>query len=79
MFDNFVVVYKFISDVYFYVVSSVDENEIVLSQVLQALTESSQILLRYEGEALSCPPNNARPLLLPCGIIRTSLRACLAG
>merc|ERR1711869_166943 len=46
MFDNFIVVYKFISDVYFYVVASVDENEIIMAQVLQALTESTQALLR---------------------------------
>ena len=46
MFDNFVVVYKFVSDVYYYVVASVDENEIVMAQVLQALCESTNILLR---------------------------------
>mmetsp|Transcript_37343 Transcript_37343/g.80664 ORF Transcript_37343/g.80664 Transcript_37343/m.80664 type:complete len:184 (+) Transcript_37343:185-736(+) len=57
MFDNFVVVYKFISDVYFYVVSSVDENEIVLAQVLQALTESSQILLRSSVDKRSVLEN----------------------
>jgi len=46
MFDNHVVVYKFISDVYFYVVAGVDENEIATAQVLSALTESTSTLMR---------------------------------
>jgi coatomer subunit zeta len=41
-----VVVYKFIGDVFFYVVGSDDENEVVLYSVLQGLTESLTVLLR---------------------------------
>merc|ERR1711934_893212 len=50
MFDNFVVVYKFVSDVYYYVVAEVEENEIVMAQVLQALCESTNILLRNSAD-----------------------------
>ena len=50
MFDNHVIVYKFIADVFFYVVAGVEENEIAMAQVLSALTESTSILLRNNVE-----------------------------
>ncbi len=46
MFDNVVVVYKYIGDLMFYVTGSQDENELVLYTVLQAFYESVTILLR---------------------------------
>ena len=50
MLDNLVIIYKFIADVFFYVVAQADENEVVMSYVLHALTDSIQILLRDEVE-----------------------------
>jgi hypothetical protein len=44
--ENNIVVYKFTSDLLFYVTSSEHENEIVVSAVLQALFESISMLLR---------------------------------
>jgi hypothetical protein len=46
MFDNVVVVYKYIGDLMFYVTGSHDENELILHTVLQAFYESVSILLR---------------------------------
>lgn len=48
MFDNVVVVYKYIGDLMFYVTGSLDENELILYTVLQAFYESVTILLRCE-------------------------------
>lgn len=46
MFDDVIVVYKFIGDLMFFVTGSQDENELILSQVLQAFYESISLLLR---------------------------------
>ena len=46
MFDNFIVVYKYLGDLMFYVTGSQDENELILYSVLQAFYESISILLR---------------------------------
>ena len=46
MFDNFIVVYKYLGDLIFYVTGSQDENELILYSVLQAFYESISILLR---------------------------------
>ncbi len=46
MFDNFVVVYKYLGDLMFYVTGSQDENELILYGVLQAFYESVSILMR---------------------------------
>jgi hypothetical protein len=46
MFDSYVVVYKFLGDLMFYVTGSQDENELILYTVLQAFYESVSILLR---------------------------------
>ncbi len=46
MFDNIILVYKFIGDVYFYAVADVGENELILASVLQALCDSIGMLLR---------------------------------
>merc|ERR550532_1636215 len=46
MFDDVVVVYKFIGDLMFYVTGSIDENELILYSVLQAFYDSVSLLLR---------------------------------
>lgn len=50
MFDDVVVVYKFINDLMFYVTGSMDENEIVLANVLQGFYDSITLLLRNAVE-----------------------------
>jgi len=46
MFNGNLVVYKFISDVHFYVTAKEYENELILSSVLQGFFESISLLLR---------------------------------
>jgi hypothetical protein len=48
MVDNYVMVYKYLGDLMFYVTGSQDENELVLYAVLQAFYESISMLLRCE-------------------------------
>lgn len=47
MFDDVIVVYKFVGDLMFYVTGSTDENELILYTVLQGFYESISLLLRY--------------------------------
>lgn len=46
MFDDVVVVYKFIGDLMFFVTGSANENELILFSVLQAFYDSVGLLLR---------------------------------
>ncbi|KAL5705972.1 Coatomer subunit zeta-1 [Ranunculus cassubicifolius] len=46
MFDSSIVVYKFIQDLHFFVVGGDDENELILSTVLQGFYDAVAILLR---------------------------------
>lgn len=46
MFDNHIVCYKYLGDLWFYVTGSIDENELILYSTLQAFYESVSILLR---------------------------------
>lgn len=46
MFDGYVVVYKFISDLHFYVTGGDEENELILATVLQGFFDAVGILLR---------------------------------
>ena len=46
MFDDVIVVYKFVSDLMFFVTGSQDENELILATVLQGFYESVSLLLR---------------------------------
>lgn len=46
MIDEYIVVYKYLGDLMFYVTGSVDENELILDAVLNAFFESISILLR---------------------------------
>ena len=48
MFDDVIVVYKFVSDLMFFVTGSQDENELILATVLQGFFESISLLLRWE-------------------------------
>lgn len=47
MFENNVVVYKFIQDLQFYVTGGDDENELALATVLQGFSEAVILLLRF--------------------------------
>jgi hypothetical protein len=49
MFDSYIVVYKYLGDLMFYVTGSQDENELILYSVLQAFYESVSILMRWDG------------------------------
>ncbi|GMI72334.1 hypothetical protein like AT1G60970 [Hibiscus trionum] len=46
MFDNYIVVYKFVQDLHFFVTGGEDENEIILSTVLQGFFDAVGLLLR---------------------------------
>lgn len=46
MVDNYVMVYKYLGDLMFYVTGSQEENELILYAVLQAFYESVSMLLR---------------------------------
>ncbi|XP_048234630.1 coatomer subunit zeta-1-like [Ricinus communis] len=46
MFDNYIVVYKFIQDLHFFVSGGDDENELILASVLQGFFDSVSLLLR---------------------------------
>lgn len=46
MFENNVVVYKFVQDLHFYVTGGEDENELILASVLQGFCDAVDILLR---------------------------------
>jgi hypothetical protein len=46
LFDNVVVLYKFIGDLLFYVTASQDENELMMYSVLEGFHESVSLLLR---------------------------------
>lgn len=51
MFDNVITVFKFVSDLHFYVTGSQEENELILVTVLQALFDAISLLLRCVGIA----------------------------
>lgn len=46
MFDGYIVVYKFASDLHFYVTGGDDENELILATVLQGFFDAVSLLLR---------------------------------
>ena len=57
VFDGNIVVYKFISDVHFYVTAEDHENELILLSVLQGFFESISLLLRGMVEKRSILEN----------------------
>ncbi|KAL6500747.1 Coatomer subunit zeta-2 [Orobanche hederae] len=46
MFENNIIVYKFVQDLHFYVTGGEDENELILATVLQGFFDAVGILLR---------------------------------
>lgn len=52
MFDGYIVVYKFVHDLHFFVTAGDDENELILASVLQGFTDSVALLLRYMNSLL---------------------------
>ncbi|CAI5989325.1 unnamed protein product [Closterium sp. NIES-64] len=50
IFEGFIVVYRFIADLHFYVTGGEDENELILSTVLTAFFEAVSHLLRGNVE-----------------------------
>ena len=46
MFDDVVVVYRFVSDLMFFATGDQDENEVILFNVLQGWVEATSLLLR---------------------------------
>ncbi len=54
LFDDVIVVYKFLGDLMFFVTGTQDENELILYQVLQAFYESISLLLRCGSLLLFC-------------------------
>ena len=47
MFENNIVVYKFVQDLHFFVTGGEDENELILATVLQGFFDAVGLLLRY--------------------------------
>ncbi|XP_058227250.1 coatomer subunit zeta-2-like isoform X2 [Rhododendron vialii] len=50
MFDNYIVVYKFIQDLHFFVTAGDEENELILATVLQGFVDAVSLLLRSNVE-----------------------------
>lgn len=71
MFDDVVVVYKFIGDLMFFVTGSQDENELILYQVLQGFYEAISLLLRYQYLISYLPAQN--DCMLPGSPLSASL------
>ena len=79
-FDNVVVVYKFVGDLYFYATADAEENEVILAQVLTTFVETISLLLTCvtrppaarlrdgPGSARACASDTAVGLSCrPCG------------
>lgn len=47
MFENNIVVYKFVQDLHFFVTGDDNENELILATVLQGFFDAVDILLRF--------------------------------
>lgn len=46
MFDGYIVVYKFIQDLHFFVTGGDNDNELILATVLQGFFDAVDLLLR---------------------------------
>lgn len=57
MFENNIVVYKFVQDLHFFVTGGEDENELILATVLQGFFDAVGLLLRcaFLNFHKSCP------------------------
>jgi len=78
MVDNYVMVYKYLGDLTFYVTGSQEENELILYSVLQAFYESVSLLLRcvkhhayhwLPWTHLKAEPHCQTHLHVPCMIV----------
>lgn len=49
IFENYVIVYKFVQDLHFFVTGGEDENELILASVLQGFFDAVGILLRLSA------------------------------
>lgn len=47
MFENNIVIYKFVQDLHFFVTGSDDDNELILASVLQGFFDAVALILRY--------------------------------
>lgn len=47
MFENNIIVFKFVQDLHFYVTGGEEENELILAYVLQGFFDAVDLLLRY--------------------------------
>ena len=72
MFDDVIVVYKFVADLMFFVTGSQDDNELILQAVLQAFYESVSLLLRWARRVHS---SEQRSEQRPLGSRQCHLRA----
>lgn len=52
--ENNIVVYKFVQDLHFFVTGGDDENELILSSVLQGFFDAVTLLLRYLFMVVFC-------------------------
>ena len=52
MFDGYIVVYKFIHDLHFFVTGGEEENELILASVLQGFFDAVVTLLRFGSTLL---------------------------
>ncbi|XP_052180382.1 coatomer subunit zeta-1-like [Diospyros lotus] len=57
MFENNIVVYKFIQDLHFFVTGGDDENELILATVLQGFIDAVSLLLRNNVEKMEALEN----------------------
>uniref|UniRef100_A0A5B7AQ38 Coatomer subunit zeta n=1 Tax=Davidia involucrata TaxID=16924 RepID=A0A5B7AQ38_DAVIN len=57
MFENNIVVYKFIQDLHFFVTGGDDENELILATVLQGFFDAVTLLLRNNVEKMEALEN----------------------
>lgn len=46
MFDSYIIVYKFVQDLHFFVTAGDDENELIIATVLQGFVDAVELLLR---------------------------------
>jgi hypothetical protein len=65
MFDGYIVVYKFIEDLHFFVTGGEEENELILSSVLQGFSDAVGILLRFGNSLLLCLSHSMLPGCFP--------------
>ncbi|XP_008788080.2 coatomer subunit zeta-2-like [Phoenix dactylifera] len=84
MFDGYIVVYKFIQDLHFFLIGGDDENELILAAVLQGFFDAVGLLLRNNVDKKSALEN--LDLILLCldeivdrGIILETEGSVIAG